>query len=532
MISDQTRRQKSREVSSRYLSSTAAPPSPPPLVLLNHNNTLSPNHPNQKPKQKQKHKHTGFIRGLWPSSASKLSDNNNDNQPISAASTLADHLGNERRKHGKHGGVKRSENSPVLSKQRSCSESTKNNLKELYNYTPIFGGRSSSMRFGGKLISPGRTSTSSSFTRSSDHGFDSNQDVILPGRLSVDENALRRRSSYQQTRSDSFSDNSENSDLGNYSPFTGGRNSPASYMAPTLSSKKSGIDVQSKLHISPPIPMQYNSPKNVFTTKRANPNPSSSPLRFGSPKPPTSSRGKKNLLHIGLDLIKGKKGDSKLSSNSPLGSDHNAENVHQLRLMQNSWMQWRYANARAQHVHQNLAAQSENTLLYGYVSLAKLRQSVVQKRLQLQKEKQEMKLNLILQSQVKLLEAWGDIERRHILDVSVMTDYLHAVVCMIPLVEGAKVDIGSATMAFQQTSHLVATIKSMLSSISPPADETMVKVSELAEIVSQEKLLLEECFEQMRIISTLEIEERNLRCSIIAMESSAGQQQQKQHMFM
>lgn len=40
---------------------------------------------------------------------------------------------------------------------------------------------------------------------------------------------------------------------------------------------------------------------------------------------------------------------------------------------------------------------------------------------------------------MKMLEAWGDIERRHIVDVSALKDHLHAVVCMIPLIEGAKV---------------------------------------------------------------------------------------------
>ncbi|KAI3812225.1 hypothetical protein L1987_16932 [Smallanthus sonchifolius] len=506
MISDQTRRQKSREVSSRYLSSTVAPPSPP--LGLNHNNhTLSPN---PKPKLKQKHKHTGFIRGLWPSSTSK---SNNDNQT-----------------HG----VKRSENSPVLSKQKSCSE-IRHSEK---HYTPVLGG-SSSRRFTGKILFPGRLSS----TKSSDE-FDSNQ-VILPGRLSVDENALRRRSSYYQMSSDSFSDNSESSDLS--SPLTTGRNSPASYMAPTSSSKRSGIDVSSR-YISPSMSM-HNSPKNSTlktTMKRTNSlsssSPSewvSSPSRLGSPsfsssKPPTSSRGKKNLLHMGLDLIKGKKGGSKLPSSPASDTGTNVEHVYRLRLLQNSLVQWWYVNARAQHVHENIAAQSENKLLCGYESVAKMRQSVVQKRLQLHKEKQEINLNLILQSQTKMLEAWGDMERRHILNVSVMKDYLHAVVCMIPLIEGAKVDLESATMAFQQTSHLVATIKSMLSSVSLTADhETMVTLSELAEVVTQEKLLLEECFEHLRVISTLEIQERDLRCSIIAMNSSDEQQrQQEQQTFM
>lgn len=38
-----------------------------------------------------------------------------------------------------------------------------------------------------------------------------------------------------------------------------------------------------------------------------------------------------------------------------------------------------------------------------------------------------------------MLEAWGNIERGHIVNVSMMKDYLHAVVCRIPLIEGAKV---------------------------------------------------------------------------------------------
>ncbi|KAJ0666893.1 putative QWRF family protein [Helianthus annuus] len=104
-----------------------------------------------------------------------------------------------------------------------------------------------------------------------------------------------------------------------------------------------------------------------------------------------------------------------------------------------------------------------------------------------------------------MLEAWRDIERSHMLDVSVIKDYLHAVVCTIPLIEGAKVDLESVTMAFEDTSHMVATIQSMLSSVSPTAHETMVTLSELADVVTQEKLLLEECFEHLEIISTLEV---------------------------
>ncbi|KAJ9549277.1 hypothetical protein OSB04_021820 [Centaurea solstitialis] len=399
------------------------------------------------------------------------------------------------------------------------------------------------MRKTGKsMFSGGRSSrssisssaTSSSSVKSSEF-FDSNN-VILPGRLSVDENTLRQRSSYYETRSDSFSDNnSESSDLS--SPFPACRSSPAaSYMAPTMSSRKFGIEVPSKfMNQSTPMhnnnsnsnntsPTKYSTIKsNTISMKRTKSLGVFTPSRFGSrsplispsfssSKPPSdpSARGKKNLLHMGLDLIKGKKGGSK-------SEKYTNESVHQLRLLQNSWMQWRYVNARAQVVHENLAAESENNLLCTRESMMQLRQSVVHKRLQLQKgeTRHETPLDLIFSSDsgntknvnqdfIKILEAWEGIERRHTVDLSIMKDYLHNVVCMIPLIEGAKVDLESTSIAFQHSSHIVSTIKSMLSSISPTAHETILPLSKLAEVVAQEKLLLEECYEHLKVISELE----------------------------
>ncbi|XP_071695240.1 QWRF motif-containing protein 3-like [Rutidosis leptorrhynchoides] len=325
-----------------------------------------------------------------------------------------------------------------------------NNILKEY-HTPVYS-KSGSIRYNG------RSSISSSTSSSSDV-YESNH-VILPGRLSVDENVLRR-TSY----------NSESSDLG--SPFMTGINS---YMHVAI--------------------------KKFMSMKRENSSLDcdSSPSRFGSPlfsilKPPSV---KKNLLHIGLDLIKGKKGGSKLCSfNSDMIT--NMENVHQLKLLQNSLLKWRYANARAQVSHDNLATQCVHDLINASLSTAKLRQSVVQKKLQLQKEKLEMKLNLVLHSQMKILEAWGENESRHNVDISIMKYSLHAVVCMIPLIEGAK---------------------------------ACDMLSELADVViTQEKLLLEECFEHLKIISTIQMQEKSLRCCIMTLDSVKEQKQQGKELF-
>lgn len=51
----------------------------------------------------------------------------------------------------------------------------------------------------------------------------------------------------------------------------------------------------------------------------------------------------------------------------------------------------------------------------------------------------------VMTSQIRVLETWGNMERDHISAISTTKDYLRYVVCMIPLVEGAKV-ISNALM--------------------------------------------------------------------------------------
>ncbi|KAH0702636.1 hypothetical protein KY285_016914 [Solanum tuberosum] len=49
----------------------------------------------------------------------------------------------------------------------------------------------------------------------------------------------------------------------------------------------------------------------------------------------------------------------------------------------------------------------------------------------------EMKLSFVLYSQIKLLEAWGSMEKQHSSAVSSSLDCLQSAVCRVPLIEGA-----------------------------------------------------------------------------------------------
>ncbi|KAL7142224.1 hypothetical protein ABFS83_08G109300 [Erythranthe nasuta] len=548
---------KSREVSSRFLSPTS-----------NNNSSSSPNSvsplkptnfkPARSSTDSRKHKSfdhsSGFLRGLWPSS--KPADTSSN----TLADRLTDNLVQQQRK------AKQKPNPVALSslgRQRSCTEFSRfeeeDDDKKIQkeNHKPaIFGG--GSMRYtatsSGKFKFPAKSSTKSSI-----HDQNDITDHVVPGRFSVDETAIRKKSSARGFLSDSESEYSDAFSAGGTG--TSFDTPAASYMAPTVSSRKHGIEVPSKFMHDLSLSRSRrwsadnsnsnsdnnnnnNSPKNnnnnspkIFSLKSAMKGTTNNigSLDFSptNTKPPTSpSKGRKgvgNILSMGIfELLKGKKSSSNNNNNavatSPLGPG-SVEKVHELRLLHNSLMQWRYANARAQLVNGNVIKQAERKLVYVWNGLIKLRQSVLQKKLQLQKEKLKMKLNYMLHSQMKALEMWGNMEKRHLSAVSTTKDHLHSVVCRIPLVDGAKVEQESTSNALRHASHLAASIGMTITTFSPAIEKAVVVVAELATVVTLEKLLLQECFDLFSCISALEIQERSLKGSIMQLRILQQQQQ-------
>ncbi|KAK7290925.1 hypothetical protein RIF29_05713 [Crotalaria pallida] len=206
------------------------------------------------------------------------------------------------------------------------------------------------------------------------------------------------------------------------------------------------------------------------------------PMSFSSLKQPTSptkAKGVEKFLSMGFDRFKSKKSLFNSPSSPRFG---NMEAVHQLRMLDNRLMQWRYANARAQAVNKNISYQAG----------------------------------------MKLLKAWSGMERQHLSAITVTKESLHSVVCRVPLLEGAKVDIPSASIALRRASDLTVSITSMLTRFSPTLcsefDKTAAMLSELAKVVAQEKQLLQAFFNFFQTISVYEPQEKSMKCNLIQLE--------------
>ncbi|KAK9082174.1 hypothetical protein Syun_031623 [Stephania yunnanensis] len=556
VVADQSfksRRAKSREVSSRFLSPTASSSS----SLDQTGSSLSS--PNRAPKssvgvmnassssrkQHQSAEDMSLIRGLWPSSSSSSSSSSKK------LGTLAEHLGNDRLKdfiEQKNGiGIDgdRGIGSGLISRRRSSSSKylsrfgkEKDQSVSKENHRPVGG----SARYTGKTsflssnnnsplpsrksLASRRTSTDSLYdllssgSECSDGVFSSTDTIsttatssILSSKLSSQKSGIQVSSRYMEPRRRGTIDSNITATTMNTTSSTGAISSLEN--SNNFSSKNSLIGRSSSMRVYGSVISQWAmSPGRSGSPPLSVENGGIPVVSFSSMRPPNSpSKGVGNLLNFGLELFKGKRSTSPSTKHGSVGED-----AHLLRLLYNRFLQWRYVNARALALDATKKSQAQGTLLNAWANLSTLKSSVVLKHIHFNKQKLELKLNSILCSQIQNLEAWGDMERQHTCAVSTTKDSLNSIVCRVPLKDGAKVDTQMASVALRNATDLSASMKTMLIDFSPTAQKTSALLSELAEVVAREKSLLVECLEMIELVSALEMQERSLKCNIIQLK--------------
>ncbi|XP_020887862.1 QWRF motif-containing protein 3 isoform X1 [Arabidopsis lyrata subsp. lyrata] len=377
--------------------------------------------------------------------------------------------------------------------------------------------------------------------------MDDEDHVILPGRFSVDECTLYRASSRRNSCSllyESLNDESDSelSDVSCASSLSTNRSSrnhnpgikvSSKYLHDLTAKPSKGNNNVTKIR-SQEDSQRANSFRGIENRMKRN----NSVSRYGSSmsqwalspgrsldtqavtvpssklKPPRG-KGVGKLINLGFDFFSSKNKSSPFTSPlKPKTCD--TESAHQLKLMNNRLLQWRFVNARASAASNIVASQEKNQLLCAWDTLTKLKHLVLQERIKLQKKNLEMKLIYVLLSQVKHLEAWEDMERQHLSSLSMTRDSLHSVLSRLPLKEGAKVNLESAVTLFKNAETVTDAIISTVNIYAPTQMESIVPLaSQLAEVATQEKLMLEQCHDLLRMISELEMQERSLKCCFL-----------------
>ncbi|KAH9605466.1 hypothetical protein KSS87_016150 [Heliosperma pusillum] len=187
------------------------------------------------------------------------------------------------------------------------------------------------------------------------------------------------------------------------------------------------------------------------------------------------------------------------------------EDVHRLRLMYNHYLQWRFANAKAQASLINQQKQSERQLYSLGVKISELRDSVKSKRIEYGSLKQMEILSTVLDSQIPNLEGWASIEESYSSSLSELSNGMLNVLSQLPLVGNVRVDVKEIEEALISAVKATEMICQQVQSLMPTVENMDNLVSGLARVYSGELTLIDECGDLLFKTHASQVEECSLR---------------------
>ncbi|KAL2465672.1 QWRF motif-containing protein 8 [Abeliophyllum distichum] len=244
--------------------------------------------------------------------------------------------------------------------------------------------------------------------------------------------------------------------------------------------------------------------------KAVNPSSSrgSSPARVRPSSPSRQPQTSTSVLSFIADIKKGKK------------AANHIEDVHQLRLLYNRHLQWRYANARAEVVLHSQKVKAEKTFYRVWRTISYLCDLVIEKKVVLQQLRLKLKLCSVLNNQLICLDEWASIERDHINSLSFAIQDLRVSTLHIPFTGGAKGDIETVKASIYSAVDVMQAIRFSLCSVLSQVQGINHLVFELADVAAQERALLVECESLLTSTAAMQVDEYSLRTHLLQLKQA------------
>ncbi|KAF5792242.1 putative QWRF family protein [Helianthus annuus] len=239
-----------------------------------------------------------------------------------------------------------------------------------------------------------------------------------------------------------------------------------------------------------------------------------SPSRgMSSPTRPRSAAGSNSnlgnthsILSFAADTRRRKVGDNAITD------------AHELRLLHNKYLQWRFGNARADAAMMVQRATAQKSLYNSWVTTSKMRQSVISKQMEIQQLRQNLMLHTLLQTQIPYLKVWDQVERDHIVSLSGAIASLESSTLRVPLVEGAKVDVQSLKDAIRSAADVMQTMTSLIRSLVTKVEHVTTLASELATTTTNERSTIDRCKDLFSILANMEVQDCSLRTHLLQLQ--------------
>lgn len=200
------------------------------------------------------------------------------------------------------------------------------------------------------------------------------------------------------------------------------------------------------------------------------------------------------------------------------GGENAIVDAHVLRLLHNKYLQWRFANARADAAMLVQGATAQKSLYNAWVTTSKMRQSVISKQIEIQQLRRNLKLHTVLKNQIPCLKVWDQGERDHSVSLSGAILSLESSTLRLPLVDGAKVDIQNLKDAICSAVDVMQAMASSICSLVTKVEHVNALASELASTTTNERSLIDRCKDLLSILTHLEMQNCSLRTHTLQLQ--------------
>ncbi|KAH7674201.1 QWRF family protein [Dioscorea alata] len=198
------------------------------------------------------------------------------------------------------------------------------------------------------------------------------------------------------------------------------------------------------------------------------------------------------------------------------------EDIHSLRLLDNRYLQWRFANAKAQATVHAKMLTAERSLSEVLSNISELQNSVLTKKIELEHLKRMKNLFTILDAQTPILDVWSILEEDYSCSLSGAIEALQNASLQLPLTGNVRAGIEEIEEALGSATTMLQAISPSVNRFLPEAQEMEIIVSELARVVTREISLAQECGDLLSEVHTLQVKECSLRSQLMQGKRSCG----------
>ncbi|CAK9312523.1 unnamed protein product [Citrullus colocynthis] len=192
--------------------------------------------------------------------------------------------------------------------------------------------------------------------------------------------------------------------------------------------------------------------------------------------------------------------------------------AHSLKMLYNRLLQWRFVNARADVTSSLQSLNVERNLFSAWNGISELRESVIAKRHELQLLQHKMKLASILKSQMTCLDELDLLDQDFSSSLSGITEALEARTLRLPIDEGAKAEVQDVKDAICSAVDLMQAMAPSLSLWLSKVGDMNALVSKLADVNGHERALLDQCNDLLSTVASMQVKEFSLTTHILQVE--------------